>query len=162
MFNQTFLINRLKDKYSTGRREGPVTQQRLDTALRNATELESQNVVLTTRVAELEANVRRMSSRFRDLAALLNLPGTAEEKVVEEQVIRKVELLSAVEKEVSDARNERHNDVFVQQNLHKEISNLRKQIENQEVRRTSISMKNSVIGKIIMFFLASYYTSGRL
>lgn len=73
---------RLKEKYAAERRDGPLMQQRLEAALRNASELEAKNVLLTTQIAELEARTRRMSSRFSDMASLLGLKSSSNDDKV--------------------------------------------------------------------------------
>ena len=55
------------------KRDGVSVQRRLETALHNANQLETQNVLLRTQLDDVEQESRSVAKSLRDIALLLNM-----------------------------------------------------------------------------------------
>jgi hypothetical protein len=63
----------LKHDAISEKRDGVSMQRRLETALANANQLESKNVLLRTQMDEMEQDHRSVAKSLRDIAVLFNM-----------------------------------------------------------------------------------------
>ncbi|OQV23224.1 hypothetical protein BV898_02955 [Hypsibius exemplaris] len=136
-------IEELQDDVISEKRDGLTIRQRLDTALVNANQLETKNVLLRTQIDEIEQESRSVAKSLRDVAVLLNMQSIpADDESLGVHVKAKLTSLLKAEAELTSLKAHRDDLDYNERNLVEDLANMRAALNTEKTIRSQLEITN--------------------